>query len=59
MKKLDKTITKIAQAAGIETLEARNSDSLDFHDLSVWEIRKMLIDAYEAGQHDIQINAKK
>ena len=31
------------------TLEARNSDSLDFHDLSVWELRRALAAAYKAG----------
>ncbi len=31
------------------TLEARNSDSLDFHDLSVWDVRAALEAAYKAG----------
>ena len=34
----------------IETLETRNSDRLDFYDVSVWGIRKALIDAFEAGR---------
>ena len=34
---------------GIETLETRNSDILDFHDLSVWSLREMLEAAYEHG----------
>ncbi len=34
----------------IETLETRNSDGLDFHDLSVWEIRTALMAAFLAGQ---------
>ena len=33
----------------IETLEIRRSDSLDFHDVSVWGIRAALEAAYEAG----------
>ena len=33
----------------LETLETRNSDSLDFHDMSVWEIHEALKQAYEAG----------
>lgn len=34
----------------IETLETRNSDRLDFYDVSVWGIRQALIDAFEAGR---------
>ncbi|XHR30891.1 MAG: DUF6900 domain-containing protein [Chthoniobacteraceae bacterium] len=34
----------------LETLEARNMDGLDFHELSVWEIRKALEAAYNAGR---------
>ena len=34
----------------IETLETRNSDRLDFHDLAVWAIRAALEAAYAAGQ---------
>lgn len=33
----------------IETLETRNSDSLDYHDLAVWEILTALQNAYTAG----------
>ena len=33
----------------IETLETRNSDRLDFHDVAVWAIRAALEDAYAAG----------
>ena len=33
----------------IETIETRNSDALDFHDLAVWNIREALEAAYEAG----------
>ena len=33
----------------VETLEARNSDSLDFHDVSVWGLQSSLQAAYEAG----------
>jgi Family of unknown function (DUF6900) len=31
------------------TLETRNSDSLDFHDVSVWGVRAALAEAYKAG----------
>jgi hypothetical protein len=44
----------IAQIArehlGIETPETRNSDALDFHDLSVENIRRALKAAYDAGR---------
>ena len=33
----------------VETLETRNSDSLDFYDVSVWSIRNALSDAFIAG----------
>lgn len=38
---------------GVETLEARNSDSLDFHSVSVWSIDGALRSAYEAGQKSV------
>ncbi len=34
---------------GLETLDARHSDQLDFHELAVWQIKKALLKAYEAG----------
>jgi hypothetical protein len=34
----------------IETLESRNWDRLDFHDVAVWAIRAALEDAFEAGR---------
>lgn len=34
---------------GVETLETRNSDRLDFHDVAVWAMRAALTDAYAAG----------
>ena len=34
----------------IETLETRNSDSLDFRDVAVWSIRDALAAAFAAGQ---------
>lgn len=33
----------------IETLETRKSDSLDFHEVSVWGLKNALIAAYQAG----------
>ena len=47
------TETKITEIArthlGVETLETRNRDALDFHDLSVAALRDALLAAYEAG----------
>jgi hypothetical protein len=34
----------------LETLETRNSDSLDFHVHAVWAIRSALEAAFEAGR---------
>lgn len=46
----NQAIKEIAAKAGIETLAPQNSDSLDFHDLAVWQIEEMLELAYEAGR---------
>lgn len=48
---LNKILTGIAQKnfTTVETLETRKSDSLDFHDVSVWQIREALEDAFIAG----------
>lgn len=46
-------IKKLEQIAiencGIETFETRNSDSLDFYDISIGCLKRALIDAYELG----------
>ena len=34
----------------METLETRNCDGLDFHDVAVWSIRAALEAAFAAGQ---------
>lgn len=34
----------------LETLETRESDSLDFHQISVWQIKQALEAAYKAGR---------
>jgi len=34
----------------VETLETRNRDRLDFHDVGVWAMRAALSEAYEAGR---------
>jgi hypothetical protein len=47
----DALLLEIAQKhfPSIETLETRNSDGLDFHDVAVWAIRSALEAAYAAG----------
>ena len=46
--------TAVAQTAKsvlhIKTLKTQNSDELDFHSLSVWEIKAALEAAYNAGK---------
>ena len=34
----------------LETLETRDRDRLDFHDVAVWSIRAALEEAFEAGR---------
>ena len=34
----------------LETLETRNFDGLDFHDVAVWSIRAALVAAFASGQ---------
>ena len=47
---IDQIFALIAeQHLNIETLETRNSDSLDFHDVSVWGVRSALEAAFKAG----------
>ena len=38
----------------IETLETRNSDRLDFHEVSAWGVKSALMAAYEAGRQAAQ-----
>ncbi len=38
----------------IETLETRNMDRLDFHEVSVWGIRDALMAAYQLGQQSVK-----
>ena len=50
MSQIETILTLIAQKhLGIETLETRKSDSLDFHDTAVWCIRDALEAAFKAG----------
>lgn len=48
---MGKELEKIAkEILGIETLETRKSDSLDFYDISVWSIKEALELAYKLGE---------
>jgi len=50
MRKYRHIIEKIARRdLGIVTLETRHSDSLDFHECAVWQIRKALENAFIVG----------
>jgi len=40
----------------IETLKTRNDDSLDFHEISVWNLRAALKEAYAQGYKDALAN---
>jgi len=38
----------------IPTLDRRFSDSLDFHDVAVWSVKRALLSAFEAGKRQRQ-----
>lgn len=53
MKQIDDLLTALAREhLGIEMLETRRSDSLDFHDVGVWGVKNALHAAYQAGADD-------
>ena len=57
---LDQLLARIAlDHLFIETLATRNSDSLDFHDVSVWGVKSALMAAYQAGLAAGQSTATK
>ncbi len=54
-KQADKALETLLQQIAldhlfIETLETRNSDRMDFHEVSVWGVKSALLAAYEAGR---------
>jgi len=50
MSQIDTILTLIAQKhLGLDTLQTRHADSLDFHDTAVWCIREALEAAFKAG----------
>ncbi|MBO6850556.1 MAG: hypothetical protein JJ867_08835 [Marinobacter sp.] len=49
--KYDKIVVSLAkEILSIDSLEVRNSDSLDFYELSVWSIKEALIRAVKEGE---------
>jgi hypothetical protein len=46
---LDAAMEQARTALGLDTLETRKRDALDFHDLAVWSIRDLVRRAFEAG----------
>ena len=53
MNKLTALLTDIARMhLCVDTLVTRNSDSLDFHKVSVWNIESALREAYHQGLRD-------
>ncbi|HEX4000987.1 MAG TPA: hypothetical protein VHX65_20750 [Pirellulales bacterium] len=59
MKRRDRTLTEIASKhLNIPTLRTRKSDSLDFHDVSVWAVRSALKAAFDAGTRSAGKNAE-
>lgn len=53
MKNTNELFENIArQHLDIETLSERKSDDLDFHEISVWNLKKALQAAFEAGQQN-------
>lgn len=56
---INKKISKIAdEKLNIKTLKTRNSDSLDFHIVSVWGIKEALEAAYELGKKEMKMEIK-
>ncbi len=45
-------INEIGKSLGFETLKSRNSDRLDFKDVSCVELERALADAFEAGRRE-------
>ena len=54
-KQLERLLNQIAaEHLYIDTLATRNSDSLDFHEVSVWGLKEALQAAFTAGQQSKQ-----
>ena len=54
-KQLERLLNQIAaEHLHIDTLVTRNSDRLDFHEVSVWGLKEALQAAFTAGQQSKQ-----
>jgi hypothetical protein len=50
---MNKILTAIAQETlKVSTLNTRGSDQLDFYEVSVWQIKKALEEAYYTGMSE-------
>ena len=50
MSSIEEILTKIANdVLNIESLETKNSDDKDFHEVAVWELKEALEKAYALG----------
>ena len=50
---MDSAIAEVAKEhLDLDSLEAQNSDSADFHNLAVWQIKAALEAAYLQGKRD-------
>ncbi len=60
-KTLDQLFQQIALShLSIDTLETRHSDRLDFHEVSVWDIKSALQAAFDADYEAVQqVRARK
>lgn len=53
---VSKLLEEIAEKyLGIDTLQTRKDDSLDFHESAVWQIKQALETAYQCGMGDPRI----
>lgn len=53
---MQRDIEEIAtRVLGVETLETRNSDGLDFYEMAVWQIKEALEEAYRRGSDNGRI----
>jgi hypothetical protein len=47
----EQAVTEVARRLlRLDTVETRNADALDFHELAVWQIKEALAAAFAAGQ---------
>ena len=52
-KEIEKLAAQVAKdTLFIPTLEIQNRDSLDFHEVSVWQVQKALIEMYNEGKKE-------